>query len=258
MGAAVHADPAGTVRAASHRDAEALQPIRHAAEGSRDPGRDLGRAHALAAHHRAEVRVRQLGEKLLHRPPALGRIAQLPPPVAGIGKTGGEPPKPLLQGRDGLERRRFPGRNEGRLSQRRFFPHLGTQPVEGLYGGHGLFAGADTDGLRQGEATGLGRAAHIGADFNPIFPLFQHPGRTVAAAPAVVIGSEEQQRKVKVQRLRVARREQGSLAEADQDAGGLPERSLRRAAVDLDDLFPGDGSGVADRNRERNGLGDAD
>ena len=61
-----------------------------------------------------------------------------------------------------------------------------------------------------------------------------------------------------MQRLRVARGEQGSLAEADQDAGGLPERSLRRTGVDLDDLFPGDGSGVADRNRERNGIGDAD
>ena len=53
-----------------------------------------------------------------------------------------------------------------------------------------------------------------------------------------------------------SRREQVRLAEADQDAGGLPERPLRRAAVDLDDLLPGDGPGVADRNREGNGIGD--
>ena len=254
MGAAVHADSAGPVGTASHRNAEALQRLRYTAEGPRDPGRDLGRAHALAAHHGAEIGVTKLGEKLRHRPPALGHVAKLPALIPRKGETGGKLPKAPVLRRNGLQRHRLPGREKRSVAGSGALRGLRTQAFKSLYGCHGLFAGADTNGLRQGEAAGFGRIAHIGADENPVLAGLQHPGGAMPAQTAVIIGGQKGERKIKTQRLRIAGREQLGFPEADQDPGGLPERPLGGTCVDLDNLFAGDEAGVADRDRERDRL----
>ena len=163
-------------------------------------------------------------------------------------------PKALFLRGDGLKRRRFPGRNPGTLAGTGARARCRTQPFEGLHGGHGLFTASDTDGLGQREAPGLDSAAHIGAGQDPVFTGLQHPGGAEAAAPAVVIGGEQGERNLKMQNLGPAGGDQSRFREGEQNTGGLPERALGGAAVDLDDLLSRSGARVADRDRERNGL----
>ena len=120
-------------------------------------------------------------------------------------------PHTLFLRGDGLQRRRFPGRDKSSLAGADVFPRRRAQPVEGPHGGHGLFTGADTDGLRKREAPRLYSAAHVGAGIDLIFAFLQNPGGAETAASAVVIGGEQGERYVKAKRLGLTRREQGGF-----------------------------------------------
>ena len=100
LGAAVHADAAGAVRAASQRDAKSQKPVGHTAESGSRSGRDFGGAHALASCQADQVLIAELREEGLHRYFAVAHVAQAVPAVPRIRDLFGHSLRPPLKGSD--------------------------------------------------------------------------------------------------------------------------------------------------------------
>ena len=247
-GAAVHSDAAGAVRTAGDRDAEATQPVRHSAEGPRDPGSDLWRAHALPPHQGAEIGIGKLRKKFLHRHAAFRRIPEAEPSVSGKGQAGGQRRRSLRLRGNRLPRDALPAGDQHTV----FFDR--AKPFKSFDGGHRLCALLRHDKLRQGECPRLRCAAHVFSGENAVRPRFEHEGGAVAGQPAVVIRCQAGKIDMKRQDLFPARSEQLCFGKGEQHTRRFAEHALGGAAVNLHHLFAGHIPGIPDRHREGDPL----
>ena len=214
-----------------------LQSIADTADGPRRTRRDARGVHPLAPDNRAKLVVAELRDKISHVRRAVGYILQADVLVPGLGVLFRQSGRAANLGQFGPSGDRLP--REGTVRTR-------AHPLKrcgGCSGGFQLLHHHQ----RQRDRKGRRGIAHIGTETENIVTGFQHKGRLVPGSAAVIIAGKIAPRRCQRQGPALAGGQCFGLGKGAQHLSGLAQKPLRRAAIQLYDLFAGAGADIFDR-----------
>ena len=214
-----------------------LQSIADTADGPRRTRRDARGVHPLAPDNRAKLVVAELRDKISHVRRAVGYILQADALVPGLGVLFRQSGRAANLGQFGLSGDRLP--REGTVRTR-------AHPLKSCGGCSGGFQLLHHH-QRQCDRKGRRSIAHIGTETENIVTGFQHKGRLVPGSAAVIIAGKIAPRRCQRQGPALAGGQCFGLGKGAQHLSGLAQKPLRRAAIQLYDLFAGAGADIFDR-----------